>query len=337
MPTNARAASATGVFGGGTQAAVAKRSRSWQISPLLALAETMLVDQGYTSRRTSHLADIGASNVATLAENSASISVTALPTITSVTATLISIYLSVAKSSESDLAQFPEHAARLEAMVRAMVKEALLDYVAFNGTNGLAQLISTLTAVGTSNIPLVTTTLRSAVQSLSLAGGSQQRFALVTDIIGFGQVKNDIEASTGGAWASAGLNDVIRRLLGEGAAPDQAGFTGFSYDQVDFWLVNGSGVTELYNDGTDTYDLLTAYPSADQSIDAVQSALVLAGRAMPSTRRDAMLEGTINNMIGIATWEAPLLEDSTQDVFKVTFDDWVGNTNRARAVRRRQS
>lgn len=337
MPTNARLASATGVFGGGTKPAVVKRSKSHQISPLLGVAETMIVDQGYTSIRTSHLADIGQGNVATLGENSATINVTALPTITSVTATLISIYLSVAKSSESDLAQNPEHAPRLEALVKAMVKEALMDYVAFNGTNGVAQLISTLTAVGTTNIKLVTTTIRAAVQSLSLAGGAQQRFAYVTDVIGFNHVKDDIESSGAGIWSSAGLNDQVRRLFGEGAAPDQMGFTGFSYDQVDFWLVNGSGVNELYNDGTDTFDLLTAYPSADMSIDAVQSALIIAGRAMPSTRTDARLEGTINGMIGIATWPAPLIEDSTQDIYKLTFDTWVGNTNRARAVRRRQS
>lgn len=336
MPTNARLASATNVFGGGTMPARVRRAKRWKKNPLLDVCGKMEVTPGYTAGRTTHIAEIGSGNVNTLAENSTTINATALPTLTTVASTLISIYVYVAKTSESDLAQTPEHASRLDALIEMLVMEALGDYIAHGATNGIAPLIASLTAVGTSGADLNTVTIRAAVRSLSLAGGHEERFALVTDAIGFEQIKNDIE-SAGGVLQSTGLAPQISRLLGDGAPRDAMGFTGFSYDQVDFWLVNGSGVSQLYNDGTDTYDILIAYPSDDDSLEAPENALTLAGRAMPSTRPDATLAGTIGDLIGVAHWMAPLIEDAVGDIYKATFDCWISNTNRARAIRRAQA
>lgn len=334
MPTNARTASVTSVFGGGTKGAVAKRAKAYQPNPLLSAAGVIAVDQGYTNVRTSHLAAIATSSVGTLAENGTTINVTALPTITNVVSTLINIYIAVAKTSESDLAQTPEHAERLEQMVRAMVVEALTNYITHDSTNGLAQLISTLGVTGTSNNALVFSTIRAAKAELKTNSGPFARLMYITDEIGFNAIKDDIESSTGTPWASDGLAPNIDKLF-NGAA-NKLGFTGFSYDQVDFWTTAGSGVSELYYSSPDTYDYLGRYPGdSGDDIHSVQEALMLGGRPRPSTRQDAELVGTINGVLGISKWQVPLAEDAEEYVYKVTFDCWVGNLNAGEAVRRK--
>lgn len=339
MATNARLAATVANLSHGTAGAIVKRAKGWKGNPLLVAVETVAVEEGYTAFRTAHLAEIGAGNVNTLAENNTGITPTALPTLTAVASTLISIYVATAKSSESEAAQDPMRRARLTALVEALVGEAFMDYIAHNGTNGIMPLISGLTAVGTSGADATVQTDRAALESLVLAGGHEPRFMLITDIIGFNQRKNDIEQSSGGVWSSVGLSEQARSLFSEGMVPTGMGATPFQYDQFDYWVTNGTGVTNLYNDGTDTYDLLCAYPTpGDMSIDAVQSWAVLCGRRNPAlAREDAQLFKTINGVIGIYKWMAPLVENSSEQVYLATFDCFTANANRARAIRRAQA
>lgn len=338
MATNARTASNVANFSGGTPASTVKRAKTHRKSPLLAAMQVVAVEEGYTAHRTAHLAQLGAA--ATLAENSTSITALALPTVTAVSSTLISIYIALARTSESDAAQDPVRRARIKALLEMMVEEQISDYITHDGTNGVAPIIGTLTAVGTSGAPANVVTDRAALQSLVLAGGHSptNRYMLVTDIIGFNQRKADIEAS-GGTMSSGGLDAMVLQLLGRGEMPVGLGATPFSYDQFDYWVVNGTGVSELYNDGTDTYDLLCSYPSADNdSLEAAQAALVLAGRRNPAlARSDAEIVFTISNIIGVARWMLPLVENAASEVYVATYDVWLANANQARAIRRAQA
>lgn len=307
-----------------------KRSVSWYPNPVLLAAAPREVPQGSTNIKAQRLAALGAAAVATLAENSSSITATAIPTLTSASSTLINTYTSIGFSSESDLAQIP--AVNLRGLMGEMAIEGLTDYMSDNATNGIRGLIEALSTSGTSGAALAWPAVRAGRLAIVDVIGNKGKLMLVVDNKGVTDLQNDLEASNSSAFASIAMSDYVKRLMGEGAIPDDLGFA-FEYEGIAVFRTNLTG--QLGVSGANTIGLLCLMPDAQGGrgmMDQVQVPFILAGRRMPSTRDDAIRVAEIRGLVGVARWNIPLAEDTTQYAFKSTWDVFQANGPAARGI-----
>lgn len=303
---------------------------AFKVNPLLGVvAHLGIVKAGAAANRYVSLASFTA---AAVSENAA-ITGSALPTLDADNGTLASGGVSYEMTSEAY--NTVQDIARLLEMLDVRAQEAISDYVASDSSVGIAALIASLNAYGTSGAALTFNTIRLAKAAVCNVVGWMETI-FVGDGKGVGDLQRSLESSGGTQWANQALSPVIEAMFVGGAIPDAIGYTGIKYDGVSVFQTNLS--SQLYATGGDTYGILTVPPPLMGG--EIAPAVVCDFRDKPSIVR-SLLANKVDHLefmgkVPITRWYGEpntSNADAVRISYKATFDSFLHNAAAAAAPR----
>jgi len=314
-------------FANGTQASPVMLTTAWAPPAFLALAERMIVKQGYTEGRGASIAEYA--NAAQLNENAA-VTPTALGTITTASSTLIESAIGTAITSQA--LNYLEDQAGFQLTMHDLAIHAIMQKAA-------ADLWALVTGAGTTNtdragLKAIWATVTTGVQTIRATAGARVKVVLLCPE----KVKNELLADLRTQAASYLSGPAAQEYVAKwptGAQLDIDSLS-FVYDDVAVYVTNLSSEVTTADVGSNYLNILfvPSMPAQEGNggSNEVMPAFALFGRETPSFRRDAESVADIDG-IGVMRYPVPVAENGEEYCYVADFDAILLDANKVFAFK----